>query len=208
MSVQLGKVVSFILLERFGPLVERIKESLAILVKYQLVTFAPNKNDSVANYTLHPNKVLLHLRYPKYINMIKKKFGDEAEVILEEILQKSYWTASEVILHDNKPNVTLPVLRDNFVSLVTAKYLIRVPYNEADDKAVPNLVVQDHELHMAPQIDIMELTTNPQGGNFKDKDIYWTVHFDRFHQDMRDKILVNAFTQKFDENAGELVKLL
>ncbi|XP_018579458.1 DNA-directed RNA polymerase III subunit RPC3 [Anoplophora glabripennis] len=242
MSAQLGKVLSLILCERFGPIIEKVgmylfqygtspilyivkstkfplskvKESLCVLIKYRLVTFSPNRNENIANYTINAENVLLMLRYPKYINLIKKKFGDESEMIIEEILQRSYWTASEIILKVDQRlsksvenTVTLGQLKDKFVSLVTAKYLVRMPYSE-EDKPVPNLVIKDKELHLIPEIDIKQIVNAKTGQpyNYTDKNIYWTVNFDRFHQDMRDKIIVTAFTRKFDENAGELVKLL
>ncbi|KAJ8969386.1 hypothetical protein NQ314_001785 [Rhamnusium bicolor] len=242
MSAQLGKVLSLILCERFGPVVEKVgtylfqygttpllyikrntelplskvKESLCILIKYRLVSFVPNKNENVANYSLDAEKVLLMLRYPKYINLIKKKFGDESEMIIEEILQRSYWTASELILKvherlskNTENTVPLLELKEKFISLVTAKYLIRLPYSEGD-KPIPDLKINDKELHLVPNIDIKQLINAKSSTvhDFLDRNIYWTVNFDRFHQDMRDKIIVTAFTIKFDENAGEFVKLL
>lgn len=193
-----------------------MKESLCVLIKYRLVSFSPNKNENIANYTLNAENVLLMLRYPKYINLIKKKFDDESEMIVEEILQRGYWTASEIILKvhqrlskSTENAVTLGQLKDKFISLVTAKYLVRMPYSE-EDKPVPSLIIQDKELHLIPEIDLKQIVSARSGQTYSytDKNIYWTVNFDRFHQDMRDKIIVTAFTRKFDENAGELVKLL
>ncbi|KAJ8980908.1 hypothetical protein NQ317_011208 [Molorchus minor] len=153
MSVQLRKVISLILLERFGPVVEKSSY-------YRLVKFLPNKNESVANYSLDPGKVLLMLRYPKYINLIKKKFGDESEMIVEELLLRGYWTASELILRvyerlsKNVENaVTLGQLKEKIISLVTAKYVMRVPYSE-EDSPVPSLQIKDKDLHAIPNIDI------------------------------------------------------
>lgn len=169
----------------------------------------------MANYALNGERVLLHLRYAKYINHIKKKFGDEAEMILEEILQRSYWTASEVIvkvagrLMQNDQNISLSQIRDIFISLVTAKYLMRLPYCESEDKPVPKLFMPEKEMYLPPPVDISILArTNTSVADFPDRDIYWTVNFDRFHQDIRDKIIVQAFKKKFDDNAAELIKLM
>lgn len=148
--------------------------------------------------------------------MIKKRFGDDCEMIIEEVLQRGYWTASELIskvsdrLTKNNQNVSLSELKDKFISLATATYLIRMPYNEDEEKPVPRLKIDERELHAAPTININDLVAAKQTGvkNFSDKGIYWTVNFDRFHQDMRDKIIVTAFTRRFDENAGELIKFL
>lgn len=157
------------------------------------------------------------LRYPKYINMIKKKFGDTSEMIIEELLQRSYITATEALLkvHErltkNGDNVvSFSQLKNKFVSLVNAKYLIRLPVNEDTDKPVPKLVSNEKEMHILPPIDLnlIQKFKSAENVTFPDNDIYWQVNFDRFHQDMRDKIIVSAFTKKFDENAGELIKML
>ncbi|KAJ3659248.1 hypothetical protein Zmor_010949 [Zophobas morio] len=244
MSVQYGKVISLILQERFGPVVEKVgtylfqygtvpllyikkntnlplskvKEALCILIKYRLVTFTPNRNANVANYTLQHDQVLLTLRYANYINLIKKKFGNECEMIVEELLQRSYWTASELILKvierfkkDHNKAVTILSLREKFISLVNAQYLIRLPYSE-EDKPVPNLILPETDQFVIPQFELKQMTLVQSGkapvDSLPDRGVYWTVNFDRFHQDMRDKLIVNAFTKKFDENAGEFVRLL
>ncbi|KAG5892446.1 hypothetical protein JTB14_009854 [Gonioctena quinquepunctata] len=241
MSTQLGKVLGLILVDRFGPVVEKValnlfqygpnpllhvkkqtelplskvKESLSILIKYHIASFEPNKNENIANYTLKPERVLLMLRYPKYINLMKKKFGDDAEMIVEEILQRSYWAASEVILKvqerlsKSSSSVSFGQVKEKFVSLVTAKYLIKLPQTEEDGKPVPTLIVNEEELHSVPMLDIASIMqAKSENKDMPDKGIYYTVNFDRFHQDMRDKVIVKAFAKKFDENAGELVELL
>lgn len=156
------------------------------------------------------------LRYPKYINLIKKKFGDESEMMVEEILQQSYSTASKIILkvmdrmkNDHKRSVSLIKLREIFLSLITAQYLIRLPYAD-DEKPVPNLILHEKDQFVHPNIDIksIALFQNKEIDALPDDGIYFTANFDRFHQDMRDKLIVNNFTKKFDENVGEFVRLL
>ncbi|KAL1509170.1 hypothetical protein ABEB36_003948 [Hypothenemus hampei] len=240
MSVVYGKIVSLIIMERFGlvlakvasflfktpdsPLLfikrgtelplSKIKESLCILIKHGLVTFRPNKNENLANYSLDSNKVLLMLRYPKYLNFVKKQFGDESEIIIEEVLLRGYLPASELILkvydrmskNCNKPP-SLSIIKDKLVYLITSKYLKRIP--SAENKPVPNLVQNETMMHVLPPIELKTLITyqNDQRTVLPDKNIYWTVNFERFHQDMRDKIVVAAFERKFDEHAAEIIKL-
>lgn len=180
------------------------------------MVFSPSKNENLANYTLLPDKVLLMLRYPKYINMIKKRFGDESEMIVEELLQRSYWTASELLMKvydrcsKNNQNINFTELKDKLICLITAKYLIRLPHSDGEEKSIPQLVTDDSELNLVSMVNVNELviaqTTNVN--NFSDKNIYWTISFDRFHQDMRDKVIVDAFVKKFDENVGKLVEFM
>ncbi|XP_066146496.1 DNA-directed RNA polymerase III subunit RPC3 isoform X1 [Euwallacea fornicatus] len=241
MSVTYVKVISLILCERFGPVVanvgtyllknqscpllfikrgtnlplSKVKESLCILIKFRLVTFKPNKNENLANYMLDAENVLLMLRYPKYLNHTKQHFGDESEMIIEEILQRGYWTASELILKvyqrlsknkDKSP--IMSNIKDKLVYLITSKYLQRIPYSK-EELPVPNLIVKEDEMHVLPPLDtkILIAFQNDKSVILPDKNVYWTVKFDRFHQDMRDKIIVNSCARKFDENAAEIVKL-
>ncbi|KAF7281002.1 hypothetical protein GWI33_005269 [Rhynchophorus ferrugineus] len=220
MSITYGKVVSLIISERFGPVVEKvanflfkcqnspllfikkgtdlpiskIRESLCVLIKYRLVRFKANKNENLANYTLDSDNVLLMLRYPKYLNHAKKSFGDESEMIIEEVLQRGYWTASELIL--------------KVYERLSTKYLTRLPYPK-QDKAVPILTVDESEQNHLPNIDIKVLVMHQKGGktDLPDKKVYWVVNFDRFHQDMRDHVICTAFSKKFDDNAGDIIRI-
>lgn len=148
--------------------------------------------------------------------MIKKRFGDESEMIVEELLQRGYWTGSELLLKvyeriiKNNQNVTFNALKEKLVCLVTAKYLIRIPHSDNEEKPVPHLITDGDELKILSQINVNELVTaqSTTVKHFSDKNIYWTVNFDRFHQDMRDKVIVNAFIKKFDENVGKLVEFM
>ncbi|XP_018336281.2 DNA-directed RNA polymerase III subunit RPC3 isoform X2 [Agrilus planipennis] len=238
MSSQYGKVISFILLERFGEIVEKVgsclfhygsspllyikkytnlplsqvKEALCILIKYNLVTFVPNKNENIANYSLKCENIFLMLRYPKYIILIKKKFEDEGEVILEEVLLSGFSSASEIIFKsfnrlkemENK-TISEVQLRDVFMALVTAQYLMRI-YIPEGNKAVPQLEISEKDKFIFPSIEAIEVKNLIEKNIPLKQESYWTINFDRFHQDLRDKLIISAITKKIDENAGELMK--
>lgn len=154
------------------------------------------------------------LRYPKYIHLIKTAFGDESEMIVEEILHRGYMVASDVLLkvatklQKDSKSYTLPDLRDKFNSMVVARYLKRIPTSD-EEKPVPILTVKENDLYSQPPVDIPQLAAIQKGTNepLKDAGIYWTVNFDRFHQDMRDKTIVDAIAKKFDDNVAELIKI-
>lgn len=139
-------------------------------------------------------------------------------MIVEELLQKGYWTASETILKvikrlekDHDKIVTVLSLREKFFLLVTAQYLVRLPHS-LDEKPVPTLDVKESEQFAPPIIDFAKINLVQTGkaavDSLPDQGVYWAVNFDRFHQDMRDKLIVNSFSKKFDENVGEFIRLL
>lgn len=154
------------------------------------------------------------LRYPKYINYMKTKFGKDAELILEEVLQRGYTTASEIILkvtgqlRKDDPSISLAVIRDKLQSLVVAKYLKRVP-KAKEESAVPVLEVDLSTESVLPNLELRRLVQieNGEQVELEDVGIYFCCNFDRFHQDMRDEIVVKAFGKKFDENAAEMVRI-
>ncbi|CAK1589198.1 unnamed protein product [Parnassius mnemosyne] len=242
MSHQLGRVVSEILHRYFGELVQQVGndlfiygskpismivkttglprkqviESLRTLLKFDLASFEPSVHEVVADYKLLPDNVLLLIRYPRYLLQIKSKYGTEAELLVEELLQQATSTATGLLVtvatknkDDKEKNITILKLRDTFVSLATAGYIQQAPVADTKEGSsdVPSLVPV---ATIVPDLDTRQLLHAMTTGSLADiKDnIYWKVNYDRFHQDFRDDIMVKAMTRRIDDNAGELMRLL
>ncbi|XP_044728102.1 DNA-directed RNA polymerase III subunit RPC3 [Chrysoperla carnea] len=250
MSTQLGTLISCILAEYFGETIEKIgsflytwgpnplaliskntsvpiektKISLCFLIKYGLVNFEPGRTPSTANYYLIHEKLLHLLRYSRYIAIIKKKYGNIAEVTLENILCHGIVRASDTILaiakrlqqqNDEEETVDLSRLRDMFFTFIANQYIMRVPSPISDNEKIPTLKISERDLYLAPEIDIKLLSeifneTNAENKkeHTNDKDVYWRINFDRFHQDFRDATLISAVKRRTDENGGELMAIL
>ncbi|XP_053616112.1 DNA-directed RNA polymerase III subunit RPC3 [Plodia interpunctella] len=240
MSLQLGRVVSEILHRYFGEIVQKVGndlfsfgarpvhmiikstglprnqvvESLRTLIKFNLATFEPSSNEVIADYKLVSENVLLLIRYPRYLLQIKTKYGSEAELLIEELLQQAKCTATMLLVtiankykNDQEKNITIVKLKDTFISLATAAYIQQSPVEEAREGSneVPTLVPV---ATIVPELDIRSLIqamANPS--EITDK-IYWEVNYDRFHQDFRDEIMIKAITRRIDEHAGELMRLM
>lgn len=239
MSHQLGRVVSVILQRYFGENVQkvgddlftygskpiallvkstglsRIKvvESLRTLLKYDLAMFEPTPNEVIADYRLIPENVLLMIRYPRYLLQIKTKYGSEAEILIEELLQKACSTATVLLVSiavkykdDKEKNMTIVKLKDIFISLITAGYIQQASVAELKEGSeIPTLVPV---ATITPEIDVRALIKIMNSGNLAESsdNVYWKVNYDRFHQDIRDEIMIKAITRRIDENAGELLR--
>ncbi|XP_026751660.1 DNA-directed RNA polymerase III subunit RPC3 [Galleria mellonella] len=240
MSHQLGRVVSEILHRYFGEIVQQVGkdlftygskpismivkttglpraqvvESLRTLLKFHLATFEPSSNEVNADYKLIPDNVLLLIRYPRYLLQMKSKYGSEAELLIEELLQQATCSATILLVtiakkykDDEVKNITMSKLKDTFISLATAGYIQQAPVEEVKEGCeIPTLVPvativpeldTRHLLH-AMTMDISEITDN----------VYWEVNYDRFHLDFRDEIMIKAVTRRIDENAGEMLQHL
>ncbi|KAJ1525724.1 hypothetical protein ONE63_008932 [Megalurothrips usitatus] len=178
----------------------------------------------IAEYSLLPEKVFSLLRYPRYLYLIKTKFGVEAEMLMEEFLKAGFGSASRIIiraatrLKEKKEledaSTNFPLLRDKFVSLVNKQYLMRCPAPEKTEDGkpslIPKLTVAENQLYLPPTLNIKALTILDEGNpaDAGDEGVYWRINFDRFHQDFRDQIMVTAISRRIDENGGEIIRLL
>ncbi|CAG2066620.1 unnamed protein product, partial [Timema podura] len=154
----------------------------------------------------------------RYLLLIKTRYGDEAEILVEEILRHGQDTASGVILQafsrlNNTPKVgkaDLGSLRDKFSLLVTKQFIMRCPSPNDEEGTVPVLTVKERELYLPPDLNLKDLLAmeQGQGGSTGDEGVYWRINLDRFHQEFRDQIMVSAMERRIDADAGELMRLL
>lgn len=241
MSYQLGRLVSVILHRYFGEIVQKVGddlftygskpigmiikttglsrslviESLRTLLKFDIATFEPSANELIVDYKLLPENVLLLIRYPRYLLQMKSKYGSEAELLIEELLQQATCTATVLLVtiatkykDDKEKNITILNLKEMFISLVTASYIQQAPVAELKEGSdIPTLVPV---ATIVPDLDTRMLMQVMSTGNITDvKDnIYWRVNYDRFHQDFRDDLMIKAITRRIDENAGELMRFM
>ena len=183
-----------------------------MLVQYRLVKFnALESNENLAEYVLLHDKVLLFLRYPRYIYMIEKKFSNSSALLLEELLKSGMETAESAISRayaqsEIKNDQALKEFRDSFKDLVSDKYFIRTP--EVSEDPVPQLKIHQNEVFIIPELDLKDLKEIVESGIAPASSTCWTVNFDKFHQNFRDKILIDAIERQVDSNAGECFQFI
>lgn len=188
---------------------------MAVLVQYRLVKYnSVETNEHVGEYSLLYDKVLLFMRYPRYIYFIQKKFGNFSTLIVEELLKSGMGLAQSVIIGayqnlDKRNDENLKELRDSFLDLVSERYIIQCP--EVSDDSVPQLRVNiDDAPHRMPEIELKELKGYIEKDLISDSSdkSYWTVNTDRLHQSFRDKILIDAVERQIDANAAECFQFI
>ncbi|RZF32383.1 hypothetical protein LSTR_LSTR001847 [Laodelphax striatellus] len=205
----------------------KVKKALAILIQYGFVRYEKSKCPWRAEYIYLPEKVLLLLRYQRYLELIDTKYGEESRLLLEEIMKYGSITESSAILKvvevlkkdEKSTSDSVIALRNKFHALITGRYLIRCANpckTEADEpnlSSVPRLTLIEAELHRPAVIDVNVLCKAAEGQTCKPEDIgdanvRWRLNYDRFHQDMRDEMMIDAMRRRFDDNAAELMKQL
>lgn len=125
---------------------------------------------------------------------IKKLFDEESEILIEETLIRGYALASDLMnavvarmKKNHERTVPLTDVRDKLLALVTARYLRR-------HSGAPE------EYYILPVMNVQKLQ--------EERTVHWCVNFDRFHQDMRDALLVAAVARRWDDSAAELMRTL
>lgn len=159
--------------------------------------------------------------FRRYAANIKKRHGNIAELLCEQILCQGVTRCSDVILsaakrlQQQEDEVDLALLRDTFFILIANQYVMRLPVPSNDEPVaqIPVLKITERDLYSHPEIDIPQLTKIFQNGKepgeeCSDHNIYWRINYDRFHRDFRDAILVSSIKRRTDENGGELMSLL
>ncbi|XP_014262408.1 DNA-directed RNA polymerase III subunit RPC3 [Cimex lectularius] len=246
MSLKYGQLCSLLIQEHFGPIAEKIHQQLqwgpktfkllassidlpppllrrvlCILIQYGFVVFESRLKPQVAEYRLLPDKILLLLRYPRYLSLINDKYGEISRLIIDEVLQCGCISAPKLILNvwTKIQDGALAVLPKSMTSLSDAlhrliqnQYLMRCPSPSEDgNDRVPKLVVNESELYKMPEIDVPMLLKLWKGEtslhSIKDHDILWRCNFDRFHQDMRDEIMVEGIRRRFDSYSATFMEV-
>lgn len=142
----------------------------------------------------------------------KQKNGQEAASIIEELLRAGSQTASKLLARccDDKANYSL--YEETFVDLCQSNYVFRAPYlaESSTDTLAPKFTIDENNLFTPPKLSAIEWDKlrRDDTAETSDKDIFWLVNTDRFHQDFRDTLMISAIERKIDLNAGECLKYI
>lgn len=242
MSLILGKLNSILLREHFGvnaqivgdclfsavqsrPLSAIVKttgltknevsHALASLTRFRLVKFTPSANGNLVEYLIKPDKVYLLVRYAKYVQYVREKFGELAGLLINELQRVGSEIATNLIIRCTEledGHNKLSELRTEFLNLVQMNYVMRAPalIKSNDPILMPEFSIDEHSFFTEPEIDVVTLVKikNHEPVEPTDKEIYWFVNIDRLHQEFRDLVMVGAIERSIDDTAAECLRCM
>lgn len=207
--------------------INKVKEAVAVLIKHNLVTWE-DWRPGIPCYRLLRDRVLLILRFPRYVYLVREKFGEESEMVVDVLSKEGQSTASHIIVtaamklyeasDDAVAKGTLEqrhiTVRNHFLKLIENEYIQRCPFPQEANKPVPNLSIKLEELYSFPpeMLDLKALQQEIQqrrAGETKpsvthpDTEIFWRINYDRFHLEFRDSEIRNSIVRRVDPLAGE-----
>ena len=74
----------------------QVKKILCVFIQHNMLTFDYNKKGFI-EYTLDSSFIMYRLRFIRYIYCAKTLYGDAAELLIEELLQRGQMMMSEVV---------------------------------------------------------------------------------------------------------------
>jgi len=75
----------------------QVREALAVLIQHNLVSFGKNVRSQRPEYTIVTESCHNLMRYPKYLTLAKTLYGDEGEILVEELFSNGQDCASNAI---------------------------------------------------------------------------------------------------------------
>jgi len=163
-----------------------VQETLILLLQFNFVSAICNRYSIQIEYKLNMDNILLVLRYPKYLSIIKRKFGNDYKELVEALLGLGRASVSKTVSQCIKMQNKADDLYNNYWE--KAIELIRNEYLKRTATYVVLTEVQEDKLFIPPS------------KNQKDeKKILFVPNFNKFHQDIRNKIIADAVVRTFDD---------
>lgn len=200
-----------------------VRSSVAVLIQHGFVTYSSTRRPGTVDYTLHIEKIIAMVRYPRFMYLVKSTYGDEAEVILEEILKSGSDSASKIIFRSTKRlnasvggtevQISVDEVWAKFRAMVDSQLLSRCGevINKAEEEC-PTIDIDKQEMFTLREVDLKEINGAVLGGGDlaaqPDSSVLWGVNVDRFHQVFRDQVMIAAATRRIDKEGGNLMKSL
>ncbi|VVC40657.1 Winged helix-turn-helix DNA-binding domain [Cinara cedri] len=173
-----------------------IQETLIVLLQFNFVSAIYNTNSVQIEYKLNMDNILMILRYPKYLSIIKRKFSTEYKELVETLFLLGRAPLSKIVSECiKKQNKT-----DDC-------------YNNYWEKGI-ELIRNEYFKRTATYVILTEVNSNkmftPPVTNQKDeKKILFAPNFNKFHQEMRNKIIADAVVRIFDDTiVGEVMSTI
>ena len=156
------------------PKVPKTSEALTVLIHHNLVTFQECSRSGRVIYNISEDRVLSLLKFPRYLILCKTLFGDEGELIVEELFKLGQASLSTIMFKSAKrlylakkssgDSITetmgdiLKGLKTKFVELTDCQFLCRIPTPYTKDQpnpaivALPNLENVEEDLFKVPDM--------------------------------------------------------
>ncbi|XP_050545414.1 DNA-directed RNA polymerase III subunit RPC3 [Daktulosphaira vitifoliae] len=186
--------LSTILAEKYSKCM--VQETLLVLLQFDFISAICNVHSIQIEYKLNMYNILLMLRYPKYVSIIKRKFSSIHTELVQTLLCIGRASLSNIVLTclkmHNIPDDAFDKYWEKGVELIKYEYF----------KRVPTYVVWT-------EVKLNKMFTPPTKNHIDEKKILYAPNFNKFHLDIRNKMIIDAVVRTFDDTIiGEVMKTI
>ena len=89
--------------------IRQVRAALAILLQHNMVTCSDKRKPGTMDYTIQMDKIIAYLRNPSVLYLVKTSQGDEAEIIVEEMIKSGADTETNILFKTAKVCVDVDV---------------------------------------------------------------------------------------------------
>jgi len=198
--------------------IRQVRAALAILLQHNMVTCSDKRKPGTMDYTIQMDKIIAYLRNPSVLYLVKTTQGDEAEIIVEEMIKSGADTETNILFKTAKrlqealgketPAPNISDLHAKFCGLIKNNIIGRIKELGGDDDTTEN---PDEFRPVEVDIKAISLAVGKKGESMKegpDKDVMWRLKIDKCDLLLRNKMIVAAAARRLDDQAGKVVSSL
>lgn len=173
-----------------------IQETLIVLMQFNFVSAICNIHSVQVEYKLNMDNILMILRYPKYLSIIKRKFGNDYKELVETLFLLGRASLSTIVSECVKIQNKTDDLFNNYWEKATE--LIRNGY-----------FIRTFTYVLFTEVKQIKRFTPPSRNQKDEKKILFAPNFNKFHQIIRNKIIEEAVVRIFDDTiVGEVMSTI
>eukprot|EP01119_Soliformovum_irregulare_P022018 TRINITY_DN7440_c0_g1_i1.p1 TRINITY_DN7440_c0_g1~~TRINITY_DN7440_c0_g1_i1.p1 ORF type:complete len:483 (-),score=148.68 TRINITY_DN7440_c0_g1_i1:14-1327(-) len=183
---------------------QTVQKAIIILIQHNCITWQEqtrkvgSKQIILCKYIVLIEDIIQRLRFPKFVYYAKEVYGNEAELLMEELIQHGRLTSEECITRAAALSVKIlgaqgeqrqkVKLREVFHQLAQERYIdvVRPPVMEVAEGV--SVLISSH------------LTD--------EKTAQWKVNFERFNIRFRNELCIEAVREKFDAVASDCLRII
>ncbi|XP_020665898.3 DNA-directed RNA polymerase III subunit RPC3 [Pogona vitticeps] len=168
-----------------GMSLDQVRKALCVLIQHNMVTYQLQKRGQV-EYEAQGSRVLLVLRYPRYIYTAKTLYSDTGELIVEELLLNGQLTMSTVVkkvadrltetMEEGK-TMDYSEVSQTFTRLADTHFVQRCPLTSEGPEALdvppppaPTLVPSEKDMYAIPKLNLIGKGKRRSSDNGEDEE--------------------------------------
>ncbi|KRZ72546.1 DNA-directed RNA polymerase III subunit RPC3 [Trichinella papuae] len=175
-----------------------VRKLLRIFLRFDIVTFTIEEKSRIV-YKIHSPAILKLLRYAEYMRMVLLLFGNTAEAVVFELLTSGKLSEVDCV------NFTFQRLSRSIHLIYTTKSEVQQMFsNLVHCKVIKQCGVFNWSLVEDDSSVCLNQDRASNSESRMKKVIYWSVNFDFIENCLRQKLILDFITDRYDQTAAEV----